>query len=480
MQQRQQNSEPPPGVAAAPPARASQAPWLSALIAGARHIADNTALLPSLIRKPRLVRLWLTSARRAQFSLGLALLVLVFMAPPMLGAISSKLYPPIYERQNVFERLIEGRRTEANPLRETRYGQFLAGIWILGLSPFLVLLLQHVSVAVGLGREEARRLIAAAERLSRTDPEHSARLYRTAQGLMLDADRPRPDTGNKTQVISRSRGHTQAPSHVGPDERYRIDTALGSGGMGVVYAGTDTRLERPVALKQLFDHLVTDTDHLERFRQEALALASLAHPHIVTIYDLIEHDGHFWIVMELLDGGSLAEQIKRQSHLPVGRCIDIACAVAEGLDCAHAHGIVHRDIKPLNILFMSDGQPKLTDFGNAKLNESIVHTREGLMMGSPSFMSPEQVDGSPIDLRTDIYSLGITLYQMLTGKVPFEGELNSVLAQHVNKPPRPPSELVSTVPAEIDDVVLKMLAKAPEDRFQDCKAAIAALRAAAG
>ncbi|NIW24564.1 MAG: protein kinase, partial [Gammaproteobacteria bacterium] len=369
---------------------------------------------------------------------------------------------------------------EENPLREVRYGQFLEGAWILGLSPFLILLLQHISIAVGLGREEARRLIAAAERVARSDPEQSAHLYRTAQGLMLDAERPRASTGNKTQVISRSRGHAQAPSHVGPDERYRIDTALGSGGMGVVYAGTDTRLERPVALKQLFDHLVTDAEHLERFRQEALALASLAHSHIVTIYDLLEHEGHFWIVMELLNGGSLAEQIKAQGRIPVERCIEITCDVADGLDCAHAHGIVHRDIKPLNILFMADGQTKLTDFGNAKLNESIVHTREGLMMGSPSFMSPEQVDGSPVDLRTDIYSLGITLYQMLTGKVPFEGELNSVLAQHVNKPPRPPSELAPAVPAALDAVVLKMLAKAPEDRFQDCKATITALRAVAG
>ena len=134
----------------------------------------------------------------------------------------------------------------------------------------------------------------------------------------------------------------------------------------------------------------------------------------------------------------------------------------------------------MNILFMADGQPKLTDFGNAKLNESIVHTREGLMMGSPAFMSPEQVDGTPIDMRTDIYSLGITLYQMLSGKVPFEGELSSLLAQHVNKAPQPPSELNPAVSADLDAVVLTMLAKAPSDRYQDCKDTIAALRSAAG
>ena len=444
----------------------------------AHRLFNNAALLPSMIRKPRLIGLWLATARRAQIALGLALLVLVFAPPPALSVVSDRLYPPVFERQNVFERLFEGRRTEANPLREVRYRQFLTGVWILGLSPFLVLLLQHIPVSVRLGRDEAQRLIKSAEQLATTDPERSARLYQTAQGLMLDAEHARASASNPTQVISRAGSPAKTPTRVGTVNRYRVDSAIGSGGMGVVYAGTDTLLKRPVALKQLFSHLVDDTEHSERFRQEALALASLTHPHIVTIYDLIEHNGHFWIIMELLTGGSLADLISSQGGLPVKRCVEITCAIAGGLDYAHERGIVHRDIKPMNVLFSSDGEPKLTDFGNAKLSESVVHTREGLMMGSPAFMSPEQVDGSLIDLRTDIYSLGITLYQMLTGEVPFEGELSSLLAQHVHKPPRPPSELNPTVSAQLDTVLLTMLAKLPSDRYQSCKETIAALLAA--
>ncbi|MFQ6007051.1 MAG: serine/threonine-protein kinase, partial [Woeseia sp.] len=144
---------------------------------------------------------------------------------------------------------------------------------------------------------------------------------------------------------------------------------------------------------------------------------------------------------------------------------------------AHQNGILHRDVKPMNILFTAEGVPKITDFGNAKLTESVVHTREGEMIGSPSFMSPEQITGKQIDQRTDIYSLGVTLYQMLTGKVPFEGEMSSILAQHVTKTPQAPGWLNENIPKALDSVLLTMLGKAPEDRYQDMDAVISALQA---
>ena len=243
----------------------------------------------------------------------------------------------------------------------------------------------------------------------------------------------------------------------------------------MVFWAMDQDLKRPVALKQLFGHLVRDSEQTERFRQEALALASLSHPHIVTVHDLLEDSGHFWIVMELLTGGSLGEQLAQTQTLDIGESVEVACHVADGLGFAHDKGILHRDVKPANILFTTGGTPKLTDFGNAKLTESIVHTQEGLMLGSPAYMSPEQITGHVLDHRTDIYSLGISLYQMLTGSVPFEGELRAILAQHVNQTPQPPSNLNPTTPEALDAAVLRMLSKAPEDRFQDAESVISAL-----
>jgi serine/threonine-protein kinase len=180
--------------------------------------------------------------------------------------------------------------------------------------------------------------------------------------------------------------------------------------------------------------------------------------------------------MELLIGGSFADKIDGQSAMDVGDCVAIIGDVAAGLAFAHRHGVVHRDVKPMNILFAADATPKLTDFGSAKLTESIVHTREGMTLGSPAYMSPEQITGAPVGYCSDIYSLGVSLYQALTGTVPFEGDTSSILAQHVNQPPRAPSELNPAIPDLLDEVLLIMLSKAAEDRFQDAESVISALR----
>ena len=450
-----------------------------------RRRTGNLTLLTQVLRKPRLVRLWLTTARRAQVALVISALALTFLGPPTADRVSQALSPAQFEEQRFFQRLT-GRRTELpNPLREVRRDQFLIGAWALGVGAFLILLLGHVPSAVSLGRQRAAALTTKADEIASVDPEQSTRLRLTAEGFVIDdeptkdviaADQATSKDNAETIVASQATTEPESSKYVGADRRYRLEKELGSGGMGVVHAATDMLLERPLALKQLYSHFVSDREHSMRFHQEAMALARLTHPHIVTMYDLLHFDSHFWIVMELLSGGSLADRIDGSNLMPIEESIQIASDIASGLEYSHQHGVVHRDVKPMNILFTSEGAPKLTDFGTAKIRESWVHTSEGDLLGSPIFMSPEQVTGAPIDPRTDIYCLGVTLYQMLTGAVPFKGDVSSILAQHVNKKPDAPSKHVSAIPAILDEAVLRMLEKAPEDRFQDCSQVISALR----
>jgi len=452
-----------------------------------RRQAGNLAVLSLMIRKPRLVTLWLATARRAQLTLAIGLLALIALAPPAATWLSDALYPTRYDEQGPFQRLLDMRRPLPNPLRDARRDQFLIAAWVLGFGAVLVVLLGHVPKAVAIGRERAAALAARADKIAAADPERSGRLRATAEGLVIDdltrdvvaGGRGTKTPAGSTMIISRSDPRTASGKHVGADRRYRLEKAIGSGGMGVVHAGTDTLLQRPVALKQLFSHLVRDAEQSSRFRQEALALARLTHPHIVTIHDLVDFDGHFWIVMELLSGGSLADRIDARGAIPAAESIEVACDIAAGLDYAHERGVVHRDVKPMNILFTADGKAKLADFGNAKLHESAVHTRDGRLLGSPAYMSPEQVAGAAIDARTDIYSLGISLYQMLTGRTPFEGELAGILAQHVSRTPDPPGAHVPGIPPALDEVALRMLEKAPNDRFRNCSELMHALRKAA-
>lgn len=465
------------------------APRLKAIcVTALRRQAGNLIALSLMIKKRRLVTLWITTARRAQLTLGVGLLALVLLAPPAASWLSETLYPTRYEQRGPFQRLLDTKTPVPNPLRERRYDEFLIAAWILGFGVTMVVLLGHVPKAIAIGRERAAVLITEADELAVVDPQESTRLRAIAEEYVVDdlmrdvvvaAGNGTATKTQSTQVITGSDRRGASVQYVGGDRRYRIERPLGSGGMGVVHSGVDTLLKRPIALKQLFSHLVADNEQSSRFRQEALALASLTHPHIVTIYDLVEFENHFWIVMELLTGGSLADRIDSRGTIAAAESVEIASDIAGALDYAHQRGIVHRDVKPMNVLFTADGKPKLTDFGNAKLHETAVHTLEGHLLGSPSFMSPEQITGAAIDARTDIYSLGISLYQMLTGRVPFEGELSSILAQHVNRKPDAPSVHVPKISADVDQIVLKMLEKRPEDRFQDCGETIAALHSAA-
>jgi hypothetical protein len=470
---------------------------------GLTRQAGNLVLLSQMFRKPKLLQLWLTTARSAQIVLVAGILAATFLGPRTADWLSQTLYPTVYEEQRFFQRFTGNRTAIENPLRDVRRDQFLSAAWVLSLGAVLVLLLRNVPRAVSIGRQRATALLAKANELAPVDAEQSAHLRVTASGLLVN-DEPVPEVAaaaraeigandptlvardNRAPVgedasatVTATHRADAAPQYVGADRRYRLEKQMGGGGMGIVHAATDMLLDRTVALKQLYAHFVGDHEHSMRFRQEAMALASLTHPHIVTMHDLIDFDSHFWIVMELLPGGSLADRIQESGSLPLNECVEIGCAVASGLDYAHRHGVVHRDVKPMNILFTAEGIPKLADFGTAKLRESWIHTSEGDMLGSPAFMSPEQVTGGPVDPRTDVYCLGVSLYQMLTGKVPFDGDISSILAQHVNKQPDPPSSHNPAIPGGLDAVVLRMLEKAPGDRYQTARAAIDALRASA-
>jgi serine/threonine-protein kinase len=251
--------------------------------------------------------------------------------------------------------------------------------------------------------------------------------------------------------------------------RYEVLAVLGRGAMGVVYKAADPVLNRIVAVKTINLSLDPDLrdEYEARFQQEAKAAGSLSHPAIVTIYDLGKTGDLAYIAMEFLDGQELHDLISAAQRLPVKQAMSIAAQVAAGLGYAHQNGIVHRDIKPANIMVLKDGVAKITDFGIARMRASEVKTQTGMRLGSPKYMSPEQVLGQRVDHRTDIFSLGVMLYEMLTGKSPFGGNsLEALMYQTVNTVPLSPSRLNPDVPEMLDLILAKMLEKRPDNRYQ--------------
>jgi eukaryotic-like serine/threonine-protein kinase len=265
------------------------------------------------------------------------------------------------------------------------------------------------------------------------------------------------------------------------DGRYRIMRKLGSGGMADVYLAEDEELGRRVAIKILNDKHANDEQFVERFRREAKNAAGLSHPNIVSIYDRGEAEGTYYIAMEYLDGRSLKEIVVARGPLPIGDAIEATRQVLTALRFAHRKGVVHRDIKPHNVMADADGRLKVTDFGIARAGVSQM-TEAGSIIGTAQYLSPEQARGAAVDQRSDLYSIGVVLYEMLTGQVPFTGESPVEIAmKHLSDTPRPPSLLRPEIPPDLDMVVLRALAKNPEDRFQTAEELDAELeRVAAG
>jgi beta-lactam-binding protein with PASTA domain/serine/threonine protein kinase len=257
------------------------------------------------------------------------------------------------------------------------------------------------------------------------------------------------------------------------DGRYRIIRKLGSGGMANVYLAEDEDLGRRVAIKILNERYAEDDLFIERFRREAKSAAGLSHPNIVSIYDRGQAEGTYYIAMEVIEGRSLKELILTRGALPISTAISYAKQLLEAIGFAHRHGIIHRDIKPHNVLVSADQQAKaneprlkVTDFGIARQSASQM-TEAGSIMGTAQYLSPEQARGAPVTAASDLYSAGIVLYEMLTGKVPFTGDSAVEIAmKHVNEVPAAPSTLRPEIPFELDLIVLRALAKDPGDRYQ--------------
>ncbi|HLW51927.1 MAG TPA: protein kinase [Candidatus Angelobacter sp.] len=248
--------------------------------------------------------------------------------------------------------------------------------------------------------------------------------------------------------------------------RYEIVGELGRGAMGVVYKATDPNIGRTVALKtmRVDVHGLESADLMRRFKNEARAAGLLNHPNIVTIYDAGEHDGVFYIAMECLEGTTLQELLAERRMEPA-EVVRFSQEISKGLDYAHSHGIVHRDVKPANIMITRSGTVKIMDFGIAKAGGSMTGT--GQVLGTPSYMSPEQVKGKSLDGRADLFSLGVILYEMLTAEKPFAGQnVTTIIYKIVNENPIPPRELDATIPAALSALVIKALAKSPDERYQ--------------
>ncbi len=258
--------------------------------------------------------------------------------------------------------------------------------------------------------------------------------------------------------------------------RYRLKRLIAKGGMAEVWEAVDDILGRPVAVKILHPHLAADESFRERFRREAIAAARLAHPNVVATYDTGTDDGITFIVMELVDGKTLRQVLNEVGPLAPGRAVHLAAQVADALQYAHKSGIVHRDIKPANILICPDGRVKVADFGIAKAVEDAepdrpspaeALTSTGSIVGTAQYLAPEQVDGRAVDGRTDVYALGVVLYEMLCGRPPFTGDTDMAVAlKHVTSTPLAPRQVRGGIPRAVEEVVLRAMAKAPEARYQ--------------
>ncbi len=403
----------------------------------ARPLVTALGFLPGVLSSRESSQRWLLGARRAQIVLGATLLFGFFVVPPAVDGIADTIYPPQKVRR-LFKRRVK-RAKEAKTLAST-----LSLLYWLGTAGSVLSLL-------------VLDLPGVARRKERHDELGGA-------STILSTSTDRNDAASAAATIAMEPEQTassiETPQNTGTGQRYSIEGELGRGGMGVVYRARDSVLGRQVALKELPVSRTLNETLISRFRQEARALAQLTHANIVQVYDLVEEGETRRIAMELVEGDDLSARIKKDGAMSVEEALPLLTSMAQALVYAHERGVVHRDFKPHNVLIDASGQPKITDFGMAKLSAGPELTQEGAIMGSPSYMSPEQASGKPTDKQTDVYSLAVTIFEMLSGTQPFTGATMKVLLSHVNDPP----PRLEEVPSKLAILVVEMMAKDPGDR----------------
>ena len=255
------------------------------------------------------------------------------------------------------------------------------------------------------------------------------------------------------------------------NDRYQIIKSIGEGGMANVYLAYDTILDRNVAVKVLRGDLATDEKFVRRFQREALSASSLSHPNIVEVYDVGEDNGQYYIVMEYIEGKQLKQLLKKRGKLTISEVIDIMLQISDGLSVAHDNYIIHRDIKPQNIMILENGLVKITDFGIAMAMNSTQLTQTNSVMGSVHYLPPEQANGKGSTLQSDIYSMGILMYELLTGELPYKGDNAVEIAlKHLKEPLPSVREKVPEVPQSVENIIIKATAKNPKNRYPDARA----------
>lgn len=306
--------------------------------------------------------------------------------------------------------------------------------------------------------------------------------------LQLNPQSQQADTEHESKTLVGLSGDVQlvdAQISIGDKVgKYEIRAKLGAGGMGAVYLAFDPLIEREVALKVLSPELGNSSAALQRFLGEARAIGRLNHPHVVSIYDIDLWNGQYYLVMELLSGGSVGEKVDEGGPLPWQEACRIIAEAAAGLAAAHSAGMIHRDIKPENLMLTKEGSVKVVDFGLSKLLDAshdpqTAVTKQGQILGTPQYMSPEQFESSDVDSRTDIYSLGGTLFRLLTARFPYDDSRSilQIMTSHLSKPPPLPTEFLATVPKDCDRIVAKAMAKNLADRYQTAAELADALQA---
>lgn len=392
-------------------------------------------------------RFWclLYGAHATQIALVVVVLVGLFVMPLVRDWVVDGLFPA--KVTSVFLGL--GRRVIANPIADPVRVILSVAYWLIGSAVVLWFLARRIVFVLAQptpARRSKDAALASAETIAAT--------IAVGETLFAPADQK---TFSPTRVSE--------TGDVFVAGRYRLEQELGRGSMGVVCRAHDVTLDRDVAIKKLPGQLCHSPELTERFRREARVLAKLDHPGIVRVFDLVESEQGMWIVMELLLGGSLDQKLASEGRLPFEQVVALGQKLAQAMAYAHQQEIIHRDFKPENVLLTIGGEPKIADFGLAKLGESAAKlTRYGSLFGSPCYMSPEQAAGKPADARTDIYALGITLFELLVGRPPFQGDVSEVLLQQVEAKPPSLREFGLQLPADFEHLLWAMLDKTPATR----------------